>query len=164
MRCRPLCAAVLLTLVGCGFHLRGSGVETSVEAVYVRAAPRVDIGPQLARSLRQSHVNVLTEPDPKVVTIVLLEQQENRRTVTTTQEAQAAEYRQEFGVRYQIIGPDEVELVADRWARTSRITRLDRNNLVGYSQEQVLVRNEMALDLVQQILRSLAAATRTTPR
>jgi LPS-assembly lipoprotein len=164
MRGPALCALVLLALGGCGFQLRGSDVKTNVDAVYVNAAPNVDVGTQLTRRLRQSGVAVLTEPDANAVTIDLLDQQQDRRTVSTTEEAQAAEYNLELEVSYRIIAANHVELVAERLARTSRVFRLDRSNLVGTSQEQALIRNEMAIDLADQILRSLAAATRAEPR
>jgi LPS-assembly lipoprotein len=144
--------------------LRGSDVETQVDAVYVRAAPTVDIAEQLAHDLRGSGVAVLDQSDTNGVTIELLEQQQERRAVTTTEQAQAAEYRLEVSVRYRIVGAGDVELVADRWASGSRVFPVDRNNLVGTSQEQMLMRDEIAGDVVAQILRSLAAATKNAAR
>jgi LPS-assembly lipoprotein len=158
--CADLCAVVCLLLGGCGFHLRGSDVQMQVGTVYVRAAPSVDIAEQLAHSLRGAGVTVLDQPDANAVTIDLLEQQQDRRTVTTTEQAQAAEYRLEVSVRYRIVGAGDVELVPDGWARGNRVFPVDRNNLVGTSQEQVLMRNEITGDVVSQIMRSLAAATK----
>jgi outer membrane lipopolysaccharide assembly protein LptE/RlpB len=140
--------------------LRGSDIQTQVGSVYVRAAPHVDITDQLAHKLRASGVTVLNQSDTNAVTIDLLEQQQERRTVTTTVQAQAAEYRLELSVRYRIVGAGDVELVAERWARGSRVFPVDRNNLVGTSQEQSLMNDEIVGDLVAQILRSLAAATK----
>ena len=161
MRRLRLCAVVWLLLGGCGFHLRGGDIEQNVSTVYVRTVPQVDIAGQLTHDLRGSGVTVLDQFDAKAVTIDLLEQQQERRTVSTTPQAQAAEYRLELSVRYRIVGADDVELVTDRWASASRIFPVDRNNLVGTSQEQQLMRDEIMGDLVAQILRSLAAATKT---
>ena len=44
--------------------------------------------------------------------------------------------------------------------RAVRTYRIDRNNLVGSAEEERLLTSEMEQDLVQQILRSLDAATR----
>ncbi len=156
-----LLGAMFAWLAGCGFALRGSDVATHVGSVYVRAAPRVDISTDLQRALRASGVAVLDAADPQAVTIELFEQQQDRRTVSTTEEAQAAEYRLELQVRYAITGAGDVVLAPEQWTGTSRVVRLDRNNLVGTSQEQALIRSEMSRDVVQQILRSLAASTRT---
>ena len=156
-----LCAVVCLLLGGCGYHLRGSDIETQVDAVYVRSVPTVDIAEQLTRNLRGSGVTVLDQSDANAVTIDLLEQQQERRTVTTTEQAQAAEYRLEVSVRYRIVGAGDVELVTDRWASSSRVFPVDRNNLVGTSQEQLLMRDEIAGDIVAQVLRSLSAATKS---
>ncbi len=56
--------------------------------------------------------------------------------------------------------PVETVLVEDRSVRVARTYRLDRNNIVGSSEEQALLRGEMEQDVVQQILRSLDTATR----
>jgi LPS-assembly lipoprotein len=163
MRAALLCVA-LFWLAGCGFALRGSDVATHVEAAFVRAAPRVDVSAELERSLRDNGVRVLDAADPDAVTIELFEQQQDRRIVATTEQAQAAEYRLELRVRYSIIGALGTVLVPQTWATTTRVVSIDRNNLVGSSQEQVLVRGEMSRELVQQILRSLAATTRAAAR
>jgi len=164
MRRLRLCAVVCVLLTGCGFHLRGSDVQENVAGVYVRAAPHVEIAAQLIHDLHGSGVTVLDQFDSNAVTIDLLEQQQDRRTVSTTEQAQAAEYRLELSVRYRIVGANDVELVAERWASGSRVFPVDRNNLVGTSQQQALMRNEITGDLAAQILRSLAAATKSAPR
>ena len=156
-----LFGAALVCLGGCGFALRGSNVATHVEAVYVHAAPRVDVSADLERSLRSSGVRVLDAAEAEAVTVNLFEQREERRIISTTEEAQAAEYRVELRVRYSITGADDMVLAPEQWTSATRVVPIDRNNLVGTSQEQALIRGEMSRDVVQQILRSLAATTRS---
>ncbi len=153
-------AACLLLLAGCGFHLRGSGVDATVESAYVRADRNVAITNELTRVLRQSGVDILDSPEHAAVVINLLEQQESDRTVSYTERATTAEIQLEQAVRFQIDGPNHVALVEERWARATRTYLVDTRNLVGSNQQQRLLRVELVTDLVQQVMRSLATATR----
>jgi LPS-assembly lipoprotein len=154
----------LLLCGGCGFHLAGSDIHSEIDRAYVRAAPSVELTDVLVRSLRQSDVTVLDAPDPKAVTIELLSERVDRRTATTTPQAQAADYELELEVAYRIIGPDAAELVPERTASITRLVPVDRSNLVGSREQESLVHDEMQRALVQQILTSLAVASRGKTR
>lgn len=155
-----LAACGLLLLASCGFHLRGAGVDATVASAYVRADRSVGITSELTRVLRQSGVEILDGPEHASVVIDLLEQQQNDRTVSFTDRATTAEIQLEQAVRFQIDGPEDTTFVAERWARATRTYLVDTRNLVGSNQQQRLLRGELGTDLVQQIMRSLATATR----
>jgi LPS-assembly lipoprotein len=161
---RLAAVATLLLCAGCGFHLAGSNLRSEVERAYVRAAASVDLADALSRTLRQDGVEVLDAPDAEAVTIELLSQHETRRSVTTTPQAQAADYRLDLEVAYRIIGPNAAELVPERVASVTRVVPVDRGNLVGSREQETLVHGEMQRDLVQQILDSLAIASRGQAR
>jgi LPS-assembly lipoprotein len=157
---RPLAILALLASTGCGFHLAGSDVRTGVDRAYVQAPAAVEIAPLLSRSLAQSGVTVLDAPEPQAVKIELVSERETRRTATTTPQAQAADYSLSIEVAYRIYGPNGGELVPDGAAQVTRLVPVDRNNLVGSRQQEVLVHDEMQRELVRQIMTSLAIATR----
>lgn len=157
---RPLAMLMLLAGSGCGFHLAGSDVRTSVDRAYLEAPASVEIAPLLSKSLAQSGVTVLDAPEPQAVKIELVSERETRRTVTTTPQAQAADYSLVIEVAYRIFGPNGVELVPDGSAQVSKVVPVDRNNLVGSRQQEMLVHGEMQRELVRQIMMSLAIATR----
>jgi outer membrane lipopolysaccharide assembly protein LptE/RlpB len=157
---RLAAVAVLWLCTGCGFHLAGSDLHSGIERAYVSAAPSVTLADGISRSLRQSGVTVLDAPDPQAVTIELLSQREERRTVTTTPQAQAADYGLDLEVVYRVVGPNAVEMVPERAASVTRIVPVDRNNLVGSREQETLVRGEMQRELVRQILQSLSVASR----
>jgi len=158
-----LVAAVSLLMFGCGFHLRGSGVDTDVASVYVRAGEGVDLAAGLTRSLSQRGVEVLDSAAEAEVVIDLLEQQQSGRAVSFTDRATTAEYQLDLAVRFQIVGAGEKVLVPERWVRATRTYLVDTNNLVGSDQQRRLLSGELGTDLVQQIVRSLGAATRANP-
>jgi LPS-assembly lipoprotein len=160
---------LLLVLAGCGFHLRGSELSANFETVYVSSVSAITIEQQLARSLGFAGVEVITDRSAADVVIDLTSQREARRSISVTERARTAEYEISLEIGYRIVGqepvaddeePVETVLVEDRSVRVARTFRLDRNNIVGSSEEQALLRGEMEQDVVQQILRSLDTATR----
>jgi outer membrane lipopolysaccharide assembly protein LptE/RlpB len=157
---RPLAILALLASASCGFHLAGSDVRTGVDRAYVQAPADVEIAPLLSKSLAQSGVTVLEAPEPQAVKIELVSERETRRTVTTTPQAQAADYSLAIEVAYRIFGPNGVELVPNGTAQVAKVVPVDRNNLVGSRQQETLVHGEMQRELVRQIMMSLAIVTR----
>ncbi|MCZ6643011.1 MAG: LPS assembly lipoprotein LptE [Gammaproteobacteria bacterium] len=150
----------LLLLTSCGFHLRTWDLGTNLESARVEAGLRSQLARPLRRALGQSGVNEAAQGESQVV-IELLDQRSNRRSISVTGQARAAEYETTLEVRFQVHDAKGVELIAARWIRSERVFRVDRDNLVGNSEEQALIEREMRDDLIQQILRSLNAITQT---
>jgi LPS-assembly lipoprotein len=156
---RALLAAALL-LSGCGYHLRGASVETSIPSAYVHGSEGVEVTDDLKRALRQSGVQILDTVADATVTIDLMQQTQSTRTLSYTDRATTAESQLELAIRFKIVGSAEKELLPERWARATRTYLVDTNNLVGSNQQQVLMDSELKSDVVQQIMRSVSAAGR----
>lgn len=144
-------------MVGCGFHLRTWDVGSSIDAAYVSANPRNSLEAPLRRALRQAGVTEAHSASEADVVVELLEDRRERRSVTVSGQARAAEYEMTLGVRYRVTDSAGVELVAPQWLERERVFRVDRDNIVGSSEEQALLEREMEADLVQQIIRALNA-------
>ena len=147
-----LLAASCLVLAGCGFHLRSYDLNTTVAAVHVTASGNNLASDPLRRGLSQAGVTLAELADEAELVVQLLDDRRDRRSVAVTDQARAAEYETSIGVRYAVEKPDGEVLIEPRW--------VDRVNIVGSSEEQVLLEREMVNDLVQQIIRALDAATR----
>lgn len=169
-RAAPGAIVMLWVLAGCGFHLRGNELSANFERAYVSSVSAVTIERQLARSLGFAGVEVVTDRSAADVVIDLTAQRDNRRSISVTERVRTAEYEISLEIRYRIVAqepagadtePVQTLLVEERSIRVARTYRLDRNNIVGSSEEQALLRGEMEQDLVQQILRSLDTATRS---
>ena len=142
---------------GCGFHLRTWDVGTSVESAYVSADARNPLRAPLERALRQAGVTEAEGADGAEVVVELLDSRHDRRSITVSNQARAAEYETTLAVRYRVTDGQGRELVPDQWLERQRVFRVDRDNIVGSSEEQALLEREMQNDLVQQILRALNA-------
>jgi LPS-assembly lipoprotein len=153
------CLVACLALVGCGFHLRTWNLEGNVETARITANPRNPLAEPLGRALRSAGVTVVEDSDVDVV-IELLADRKGRRSVSVTDQARAAEYETSLQVQYAVRDGDGETMLDPTWIRAARVFQVDRNNLVGSSQEQALLDREMVNDLVQQIIRGLNAVTR----
>lgn len=161
MTVRPLIGLLLLLVVtGCGFHLRTWNLEGTVETARITANARNPLAEPLGRALQSAGVALIEDGSAADVVVELLADERGRRSVSVTDQARAAEYETSLRVRYAVRGRDGEMLLDPTWVQATRIYRVDRDNLVGSSQEQALLEREMVTDLVQQVIRGLNAVTK----
>jgi LPS-assembly lipoprotein len=151
--------ALLVVATGCGFHLRGTGLETSIESAEVREVGHAPVSRELTRLLRSAGVKIIEDGSASMV-IELLGQKEDRRSVSVTDRARTAEYELSLDVRFRARGEAGAEVIPERVAHVERVYRLDSNNIVGSHEQEALVRTEMEREVVRQIVAALEAATR----
>ena len=160
LRSVSLSLLAVLLASACGFHLRTWDLEGQVESARVIANARNPLAEPLGRALRSAGVEVIDGGDPDLV-IELLGDRRGRRSVSVTDQARAAEYETSLQVQYAVRDGAGSLLQQPRWVAARRVYRVDRDNLVGSSQEQALLEREMVSELVDQILRGLSAAVRS---
>lgn len=151
-----LLALMALAAQGCGFHLRTWDLGASVESVFVEANPRNPMTAPLERGLRQAGVTLAGSSQEADLVVTLLDSRRLRRSISVSQ-ARAAEYEMILGVRYQVSDGAGNVLTPAQWLERERVFRVDRDNIVGSSEEQALLEREMESDLVGQIIRALNA-------
>ena len=153
-RASALCVVTAL-VSGCGFKLRTWDLAVAFETASISAASGVDLDRELARALRSAGVRVV-EAEADVV-LQLADQRNERRSVAVTSAGRTAEYELTLEVAFGVTDRDGQDLAATRLLRSERVARLDRDNIVGSSEEQALLGTEMRNDLVSQMLRTLGA-------
>lgn len=153
-----LCMSCLVLAEGCGFSLRSWDLGGNVESFYVEARGNNPLELPLQRALRQAGVPEADSPSAAAVVVQLRELRRSRRGVSVTSRARVAEYELNVDVLFAVRSANK-QLLAPQWARSSRVYRVDRDNLVGSDEEQSLLEREMHGDLVQQIIRAVNAVT-----
>ncbi len=143
-------------IAGCGFHLRTWELDGNIETAKITANLRNPVADPLGRALESAGVDVVGSGEADV-TIELISDRESRRAVSVTDQARAAEYQTTLTVVYAVYDASGETLAAARNVRASRIYTVDRDNIVGSSEEQALLQREMVEDLVQQIIRGVNA-------
>ena len=152
-----------MTLAGCGFRLRGTA-EVPFETLYL---PNSDSG--IALDLRryvQAGTRARVVDDPKQAEAVLAFTEENREKniLSLTSAGRVSEFQLRYRVGFRVHdgkGGDYVPQTSI--ALTRDITFSDTDVLAKEAEEQLLFR-DMQSDMVQQIMRRLAASRRPVPR
>ena len=150
------------TVAGCGFHLRTWELEGNIETAKITSNLRNPLADPLGRALRSAGVEVVGSGSADV-TIELVSDRTSRRAVSVTDQARAAEYQTTLTVVYAVFDAKGDPLAAERSIRASRVYTVDRDNIVGSSEEQALLQREMVDDLVQQIIRGVNAVVTAPP-
>ena len=152
-----------MTLAGCGFHLRGTA-DVPFQTLYL---PNSDSG--IALDLRryvQAGTRARVVDDPKQAEAILAFTEENREKniLSLTSAGRVSEFQLRYRVGFRVHdgkGGDYVPQTSI--ALTRDITFSDTDVLAKEAEEQLLFR-DMQSDMVQQIMRRIAASRKPVAR
>ena len=147
-------SALLATLLGCGFQLRNWDLSSAFGSASVVASEGVTLDDALVRALGYSGVEVV--PEGSDVVLRLSQEREERRSAAVTAAGRAAEVELALEVRFSVEDAAGKELAPERNLRVARVQRIDVDNIVGSSEEEALLRDEMRQELASRMVRSLA--------
>ena len=148
----------VLTLSACGFQLRSYSFSSELDSFALSGRTGISVAAPLRANLRQSGLSE-DNANPDIV-IDLMDQRRQRRSVSTAGQTRAAEYETTYGVRYRILTQEGEELLPATWLERERVYRIDRENIVGSSEEQALLERELLQDIAGQIIRTVDIASR----
>jgi len=144
-------------LAGCGFHLRGSA-QLPFETIYIPGATPLAV--ELRRNVTASSKTRLAD-SPKNAQAVLAFTQEAREKVilSFTSAGKVNEYRLRYrvGIRVTDTAGSQVFLPASEILLIRDMTFNDQQ-VIAKENEEALLYRDMQTDMVQQIMRRLAAA------
>lgn len=147
-------SALLATLLGCGFQLRNWDLSSAFGSASVVAGDGVTLDDALVRALAYSGLEVV--PEGSDVVLRLSQEREERRSAAVTAAGRAAEVELALEVTFSVQDAAGKELAPERSVRVARVQRIDVDNIVGSSEEEALLREEMRQELASRIVRSLA--------
>ena len=159
-----LSLAPLALLSACGFRLRGVP-EFGFSSLYIAAPP----GSALARELRRtlegsgSQLKLLTDPAamPTAGAILdLLQEQQERVVVGLNASGQVRELQLRLRIKFRLRTPAGAELIPETELLQQRDISYSETIALAKEAEEALLYRDMRTDLVQQLMRRLAAAKR----
>ena len=154
---RAAACALAFVLAGCGFQLRGSA-NLPFETIYVPGAAG-GIALDLKRTIQAgTSTRVLDVPKDAQAVLEFTEEAREKEILSLTGAGRVREFTLRYRVQYRVHDGKGREYVAPTTLRQSRfINHSDSIVLAKESEEQLLYR-DMQADMVQQIMRQLAAA------
>jgi len=163
MRRRLLAAGLLgaaSLLAGCGFRLRRSAA-LPFRTLHTNFAPTSAIGAEFRRLVRVAEDTELVD-DPKKADarLEVLREQREREVVAFSTTGRPREYQLRLRFAFRVVDAQSRELLPPTELVLSRDLTSTDIEVVAKQQEEELLYRDMQSDLVQQLLRRLAAIPR----
>ncbi|MGP1628574.1 MAG: LPS-assembly lipoprotein LptE [Giesbergeria sp.] len=157
-----LLAAPALLLGACGFRLRGAP-QFAFASLYIVAPPGSLLAQELRRTLQATggSLLVLTEPAdlPRAEAVFeLLSEKQERSVVGLNASGQVRELELRLRIGFRLRNQTGVELIAPTEILQQREISYNETIALAKEAEEALLYRNMRSDLVQQLLRRLAAA------
>jgi LPS-assembly lipoprotein len=151
-------AATTALLPGCGFRLRGAQ-SLPFSTIYLNFPPNSALGTELARNIRAgTDAEVVAERGKAQAVFDLLNEVRDREVVALNPQGRAREYQLRLSLVFRVRDAKGGELIPATALTAQREVAFNEAQVLAREAEEVLLYRDMQSDLVQQILRRLAAA------
>jgi len=154
-----LAAALALGLAGCGFQLRQT-TDFAFKSLYLDVPPTSALGVELRRHLAANQVELLTEaaqrPQAQAILDILGEQRV-KTVVGVSATGQVREFNLRLTLKFRLRTPQGKELIPETELVQQRALTYDEVYALAKESEELLLYRNMQSDIVQQILRRMAA-------
>lgn len=155
-----LAAAATLVLAGCGFQLRDAP-DLAFRSLYVNAGETSPIGNEIKRNLASlGSVTLIDDPtqlpSADAVLDILYEARE-KTVVGVNTSGQVREFQLRSRLRFRLRTPQGKELIAPTELLLQRDISFNESAVLAKEAEEGLMYRDMQSDLVQQLIRRLAA-------
>lgn len=155
-----LLIAVVLALSACGFQLRGSGGSAALpfETVYVGLPDTSPLGNELRRYIRASgNTSLVTDPKAAQALVEVLAETRDKAVLSLNSQGRVREYSLFYKLRFRVVDTAGKELLAPTDITLKRDISFNESAVMAKEQEETMLYREMQSDMVQQVLRRLAA-------
>jgi len=156
------CALALL-LAGCGFQLRGAA-NLPFDSLYIDIPQTNLIGAQLARNLRNGSSAKIVDNRAEAQVILTRVREVRAKTILSINSAgRVREFRLRYTFSYSLIDQKGQDVAAPASLSLERDYSFSDDQVLAKESEEALLYRDMQSDLVQQIIRRLAAAKPPAP-
>ena len=160
----PVLAFTLsLLLAGCGFQLRGTAA-LPFDTLYMPPTTSAGVALDLKRNV-QSGTRTLVVDDPAKAEAVLEFAQEARdkHILSLAATGRVREFQLRYRVAFRVHDGKGGEFVPLSTVQLTRDVTFNDTDILAKETEEALLYRDMQFDMVQQIMRRLAAAQRPKP-
>ncbi|HWX00788.1 LPS assembly lipoprotein LptE [Collimonas sp.] len=159
----PAVLLISALLCACGFHLRGSA-NLAFSSIYMTFAPTSPLGIELKRNIVASgNTKVLAKPEGAEVTLGVLSETREKVILTLNSSGRPSEYMLYYRLTFHVTDAQNKELLAPTLITLKRDISYNSSQELSKDAEEVLLYRDMQSDMVQQILRRLAAIKMAQP-
>ncbi|HEY0843949.1 MAG TPA: LPS assembly lipoprotein LptE [Noviherbaspirillum sp.] len=149
-----------LMLSACGFQLRGANGKSALpfRTIYLGIPESSPLGTELRRNIRASgDTQIVSDPKEAEAIIEVLQESRDKATLTLNTQGRVREYSLYYKLRFRVKDDKGKELLAPTEITLKRDLSFNESQIIAKEKEEEMLYRDMQSDLVQQILRRLAA-------
>jgi LPS-assembly lipoprotein len=149
---------VLLALTGCGFHLQGrTPLPAPLKVTFVQAKDRQsDFVQGLRKALITSGAKIAPDSERATSTVHVVKDEVKRNVLSVSARNTPREYEVTYTVRFSVESGGK-DLLPEQEVSLSRDYSFDETELLAKENEEALLREALAHDLVGIVMRRLAS-------
>ena len=151
--------AALAMLSACGFHLRGSNGEADLpfKTILLGFPDTSPLGAELKRNVRANGTAVVTDPKLADAIFEVLSESREKVILSLSSTGRVREYTLLYKLKFRVKNNQEQELLAPVEIVLKRDISFNDAQVLAKEAEEGLLYRDMQSDMVQQILRRMAA-------
>ncbi len=143
----------MLLMAACGFQLRGAyQLPQAMSSTYIESASQSELVTELARSLQNSGIEVLSQPVETAAILKLHNEQKSRRVVSVDARGRAREYTLIYALRFSVKNASAGFSLDDQTLSIERDFLFDPEDVLGNSRGQDELYADMRQDLVRLVM------------
>jgi len=155
--------ALLLTLAACGFRLRGTA-EVPFETIFLPGATG-GIALDLKRNIQVgTKAKVVDDAGQAEAVLQFTEETRAKEVLSLTGTGKVREFQLRYQVGFRVHDGKGGEYVPQSTIQLTRDVTFNDAEILAKEQEEQILFRDMQSDMVQQILRRLAAAKKPAPK
>jgi LPS-assembly lipoprotein len=154
---RAAVLALALVLAGCGFRLRGTA-DVPFQTLYVPNATS-GIALDLKRNVQAgTHARVVDDPKGADAVLQFIEETRSKEILSLTAQGRVREFQLRYRVGFRVHDGKGQEFLPTSTIQLTRDVTFNDTEILAKEQEELLLFRDMQSDMVQLIMRRLAAA------
>ena len=163
MSSRAAVLALALVLAGCGFRLRGTA-DVPFQTLYVPNATS-GIALDLKRNIQAgTHARVVDDAKGADAVLQFTEETRSKEILSLTAQGRVREFQLRYRVGFRVHDLRNRDYVPNTTIQLTRDVTFNDADILAKEQEEQLLYRDMQADMVQQIIRRLAAAKPPAPK
>jgi LPS-assembly lipoprotein len=157
-----LLALLLASVAGCGFRIRGTA-EVPFDTLYLPGATS-GIALDLKRYIQAgTNARVVDDPAKADAIMQFTEEARQKEVLSLTGTGKVREFQLRYRVGFRVHDGKGTAFVPQSVIQLTRDVTFNDTEILAKEQEEQLLYRDMQADMVQQIMRRLAAATPPKP-
>ena len=145
-----------LALAACGFKLRGA-MDFSFKTIYIGTADNSTLGNELKRSIASGGGVAVVPLDRAQVVLDAINDQREKVVVGLNASGQVREFQLRIRFKFKLRTPAGKELIPETALLQQRDISFNETAVLSKEAEENLLYRDMQSDIVQQLMRRLAA-------